>query len=53
MYFNCGERHTLLAQEFELDTEASGSVHFLARFSYKRDRWLEGVAKPGDDFAQP
>ena len=35
IYFNSGERHTLLAEEFDLDTEASGSAHFLVRFSYK------------------
>ena len=35
IYFNSGENHTLLAQEFELDTEASGSAYFLVRFSYK------------------
>ncbi len=44
-YFNSGERHTS-----ELEAEATGSVHFLVRFPYKRDRWLEDVAKPGDDF---
>jgi hypothetical protein len=35
IYFNSGEQHTLLAQEFDLNTEASGSAHFLVRFSYK------------------
>ena len=35
IYFNSGEWHTLLAEEFDLDTEASGSAHFLVRFSYR------------------
>jgi hypothetical protein len=35
IYFNSGERHTLLTEEFELDTDASGSAHFLVRFAYK------------------
>ena len=35
IYFNSGERHTLLAEEFDVNTEASGSAHFLVRFTYK------------------
>ena len=33
IFFNSGEQHTLLAENFEVDTEASGSAHFLVRFS--------------------
>ncbi len=35
IYFNSGERHTLLAEEFDVNTAASGSAHFLVRFTYK------------------
>ena len=35
IYFNSGERHTLLAEEFDVNTDASGSAHFLVRFSYR------------------